>query len=206
MTVLLTHSSAVVDLRHVDLDTISVLDIAHHLATINRFVGAASRPYSVAEHSLLVLELFEHEFPLAGPATRMAVLLHDAHKAYTGELSPAMKELLGGAMWSQACQRVRARLLKRFKLVAAYTAAREQIRWADDQALATERVALLPIGGGDALDWPPQPPATWVDFKARAQFTWQDWRQAFLDKFGELEFQQAERSREIAGDPLTTTD
>jgi hypothetical protein len=29
-------------------------DIAHQLAIINRFTGATSRPYSVAEHSLLV--------------------------------------------------------------------------------------------------------------------------------------------------------
>jgi hypothetical protein len=39
--------------------------------------------------------------------------------------------------------------------------------------------------------WPAttsHPPVDWWDFDARAKFTWQDWRSAFMDRFAELHY------------------
>jgi hypothetical protein len=205
MTWMLTATGAAVDLQRMDLDSISLLDVAHHLAKKDRFAGACNRLYSVAEHSLLVVELIEHEFPLASPSTLLAALMHDAHEAYTGDLTRPMKQLLGDA-WNVVEHRIQMRVLERFKLRSAFAAARREIKWGDDTALASERAALLPDTGPEWHVMTTHKPARWIDFETRGAFTWQDWRQAFLDKYGELEFQQAERSREIAGDPITHHD
>ena len=48
-------------------------DIAHALAQINRFNGHAKRPYSVAEHSLVCMEIAQHlELP---PVVQLACLM-----------------------------------------------------------------------------------------------------------------------------------
>jgi len=187
VTWMLTATGATVDLRFMAQDTISLPDIAHHLAKTDRYCGACSRHYSVAEHSLLVCDLLEHEYNERSPSVLMAALMHDAHEAYTGDVTSPMKQLLGDA-WRGVEGRIQRDVLRRFGLVTAFTAARDRIQWADMTALATERAALLPDSGPE---WPvmrTHTPAAWVDFAAQARFTWHDWRQAFLDRFAELQF------------------
>ena len=186
MSWMLTATGAKVDLRWLDADSISLLDIAHHLAQLNRYTGACKRPYSVAEHSILVVELLEvhgNESPVA----LQAALLHDAHEAYTADLSTPMKHVVGPA-WDVEESRIQCAVLRRFGVAEAYARRRQQIKWADLTALSTERRALLPEAGPA---WPvssTHPPVDWVDFDARARFTWLDWRQCYIDKFAELQF------------------
>lgn len=185
MTWMLTATGASVDLKWMDGDTISLLDIAHHLAQINRYTGACVRPYSVAEHSLLVVQLLEHDGYTA-PDLLQAALMHDAHEAYTNDLSSPMKEVLGD-VWDREEARIQGSVLSRFNLLAATRRWRDVIKRADMVALSTERQQLLPPSGPE---WPcmrSHPPARWVDLGARAGFDWADWRQAFIDKFAELQ-------------------
>lgn len=186
MTWMLTATGATVDLRWLRGDDISLLDIAHHLAQINRYTGAASRPYSVAEHSVLVVELLERQ-GYTSPALLQAALMHDAHEAYTNDLSQPMKQVLGDE-WAREESRIQHAVMRRFNLLTAFTAWSGVIHHADMTALTTERAALMPPAGPA---WPvmaTHPPATWVDFEQRGRFTWLDWRQAFLDRFAELQF------------------
>lgn len=192
MSWLLTATGTQFDLRFISAGAISVLDIAHHLAQINRFTGACKRPYSVAEHSLLVCELVERRFGERDPAVLMAALLHDAHEAYTTDLSQPMKQLIG-APWRVEEARIEWAVRRRFQLVDAFAAARHRIHWADLTALSTEREQLMPPGGDE---WPvtrSHPPVGWWNFDQRAAFGWLDWRQAFLDRFAELQFARVER-------------
>ena len=76
-------------------ETFDIGHIAHSLAQINRFTGHASRPYSVAEHSLLVCDIAERYFGLDVHG-QLAALLHDAHEAYTTDLSTPAKAEVGG--------------------------------------------------------------------------------------------------------------
>lgn len=69
--------------------------IAHSLAQINRF-GHASRPYSVAEHSLLVCEIVK-SMGLDCHAQR-AALMHDAHEAFTGDVATPHQSRAGGGL------------------------------------------------------------------------------------------------------------
>lgn len=187
MTWLLTATGATVDLRWLAAADISILDVAHHLAQINRYTGACSRPYSVAEHSLLVVEVMERELGVCSPHALLAGLMHDAHEAYTQDVSTPMKQILGDG-WADTEARIAHGVRERFGIAVASASSRADIRWADLTALSTERAQLLPPSGPD---WPvtaSHPPVGWVRLADRAGMDWQDWRQAFLDKFAELNY------------------
>ena len=187
MTWMLTSTGQAVDLRFIGPECVSVLDIAHHLSQLNRYTGAAKRPYSVAEHSLLVCEILERERGERDPQVLLAALMHDAHEAYTADLSTPMKAVVGEA-WRREEKRVEDAVLHRFGLQSVMAHQRDAVRWADLTALSTERDALLPPAGPP---WPvttSHPPITWWDFDARAKFTWTDWRSAFMDRFAELHY------------------
>jgi len=196
MTWMLTATGQTVDLRYIGVPDISVLDIAHHLSQINRFTGAAKRPYSVAEHSLLVCEILQSERAVRDPRVLMAALMHDAHEAYTSDLSTPMKQVVGEA-WQREEARVEHAVHERFGIVGVAREHRELVRWADLTALSTERAGLMPKAGPQ---WPAttsHPPVDWWDFDARAKFTWQDWRSAFMDRFAELHYARS-LDRELA--------
>lgn len=65
---------------------ISLDDIAHHLACINRFVGALKTPVNVAQHSVYVSRLLD------GTGYELLGLLHDASEAYLGDVSKWVKQ------------------------------------------------------------------------------------------------------------------
>lgn len=67
-------------------------DIAHHLTHINRFTGATTRSYTVAEHSLLCESMADAQG--LTPKWRMAALLHDAHEAYLGDVATPIKQMM----------------------------------------------------------------------------------------------------------------
>jgi hypothetical protein len=193
MTWMLTATGGVVNLRTMDRASISLLDIAQHLAQLNRYTGACSRPESVAEHSLFVCQLME-EAGIRDPSALLAGLMHDAHEAYTQDLSSPMKELIGEA-WSREERRIQLAVLDRFDLVGAFQVWHAEIKHADTVALSTERAQLLPPTGPT---WPAtisHPPVTWRRFDQSATFTWRDWRDAFAEKFGELQFARNTRAR-----------
>lgn len=85
------------DLANPRVEDVSIRDVAHHLARINRYNGATPHPYSVAQHSLLCAELVR---TWGGSASeQLEALLHDAPEAYYGDITYPMLcaiEQLGG--------------------------------------------------------------------------------------------------------------
>ena len=187
MTWILTASGKSLDLRFLLQDSIAIEDIAHHLAQVNRFTGACSRPYSVAEHSLFVAEILERNQAAVSPDILLAGLLHDAHEAYTTDLSSPMKDRVGRA-WVEAEESVSFAVRRRFALLTVFAGTGgDLVKWADLTALSTERAALLPAA---VPVWPvtrSHPALAW-DFEATARFTWRDWRDTFLERYAELDF------------------
>lgn len=63
---------------------VCIEDIAHHLATTNRFGGALREPVSVAQHSVLVARALPNHMRIHG-------LLHDAAEAYMPDFARPVK-------------------------------------------------------------------------------------------------------------------
>jgi 5'-deoxynucleotidase YfbR-like HD superfamily hydrolase len=76
---------------------VEIEDIAHGLAFVARWNGQTRGdfPYSVAEHSLLVEEIFARTNPNAGPAGRLTALLHDAPEYVIGDMISPVKAAVG---------------------------------------------------------------------------------------------------------------
>lgn len=166
-------------------------DIAHHLALINRFTGATSRPYSVAEHSLLVERIGQARG--AGSLTRLALLMHDAHEAYTNDLASPAK-IAVGLRWHGFEIMHQTNVRHHFLLRTAFAAARHEITTCDLIALATERRDLMPFdpkrhGPWPILDTPGAqvPPCSTEYLSATEAPDWRDIRAAFVDRFRELQ-------------------
>lgn len=190
MSSIITADGQQTSLRAYQPSTITLNCIAHSLAQLNRFTGHCCRPYSVAEHSLLVCEIVERMFSVDVHG-RMYALMHDAHESRTGDLhTPGKLEV--GASWFAFEQRQEAFVRSAFALHGAAMVHKAVVKMADTIALATERAQLLPAVPGT----PPWPvlegvePLTWVDLMdpGRCAMTWLDWKQAFIDKQHELDF------------------
>src|SRR3990172_3018813 len=95
-----TRSGVLLDLLHPDPALVAMPDVAAALGRIYRFAGRA--PWSVAQHSLLVARMVSRE-------RRACALVHDAHEAYTGDLTrqalDALAALAGGSAGGHAAGR-----------------------------------------------------------------------------------------------------
>ena len=76
---------------------VEVEDIAHGLAFVARWNGQTRGdwPYSVAEHSLLVEQIFGLTSADPSPRWRLAALLHDAPEYVIGDMISPVKAVLG---------------------------------------------------------------------------------------------------------------
>jgi hypothetical protein len=165
-------------------------DIAHHLAQINRFTGACSRPYSVAEHSLLVERIGARRG--ASPILRLALLMHDAHEAYTSDLSSPAKIAVGFG-WRTFEGAHALNVGHHFGLRTTFVGYRAEITRCDLIALATERRDLMRYRAGHNLDWPildtPGSEVKPADEHIHPDIPPAHWRlmkEAFLEKYLEL--------------------
>lgn len=181
-----------------DAHPINLADIAHHLSLINRFTGATTRPYSVAEHSLLCSKIAQY---IGGSLSlQMAALMHDAHEAYVTDLSSPAKVAVnsysmgaGGIQAWGLFEDVHAKIVRQhFGLLSAFAAHRDQIREIDLIALATERRDLTAYDPKVNAPWPiidspvVEPCAEDLNSDLRESRTWRDWKGAFIDRFLEL--------------------
>ena len=99
---------------------IEIEDIAHGLAFVARWNGQTKGDYaySVAEHSLLVEELFSRIVPDAPVKWRLAALLHDAPEYVIGDMISPVKAAVGPG-YGALDDRLAAAVHLRFGLPAA---------------------------------------------------------------------------------------
>ena len=99
---------------------IEIEDIAHGLAFVARWNGQTRGdfPYSVAEHSLLVEQLYGRIVPNAPAKWRLAALLHDAPEYVIGDMISPVKTAVGPG-YSLLDDRLMAAIHLRFGLPAA---------------------------------------------------------------------------------------
>ncbi|MFK7939562.1 MAG: HD domain-containing protein [Roseovarius sp.] len=112
---------------------IEIEDIAHGLSFVARWNGQTigDYAYSVAEHSLLVEQLYTRMTPKAEPKWQLAALLHDAPEYVIGDMISPVKAAVGPD-YDELDKRLTAAIHIRFGLPAAIpVAVKRQIKKAD---------------------------------------------------------------------------
>ena len=131
---------------------IEVEDIAHGLAFVARWNGQTRGdwPYSVAEHSLLVEEIFTRQNGGIGAKWRLAALLHDAPEYVIGDMISPVKAAVGPG-YGALDERLTAAVHLRFGLPAALPVAiKKQIKAADKVSAWLEAVQIAGFSEAEA--------------------------------------------------------
>lgn len=147
---MLTNSGRLVPLGAPQAGDIALRDVAHHLATINRFAGAPEFPLSVAQHAVLV-SVIVHE-KTRDPLAALHALHHDDHEAYTGDIIGPMLRLMRLKLHEYGIAEDLVAEIKASFDAVIYPAFglqwpspyRQIIDWADLTALATEFRDCMP--------------------------------------------------------------
>ena len=123
---------------------IEIEDIAHGLAFVARWNGQTigNFAYSVAEHSLLVEQIFLRLMPNATPSQRLTALLHDAPEYVIGDMISPVKSSVGPG-YEELDRRLTAAIHIRFGLPAVTPLAlKKQIKKADKVSAWLEATQL----------------------------------------------------------------
>jgi len=123
---------------------VEISDIAHGLARVARWNGQTEGdyPFSVAQHSVLVLDIFRAITPEASDRDALYALLHDAPEYVMGDIISPFKAAMGGN-YKAVEGRLQAAVHIRFGLPAdAPAALTRQIKRADKQAAFFEATEL----------------------------------------------------------------
>jgi 5'-deoxynucleotidase YfbR-like HD superfamily hydrolase len=138
---------------------IEIEDIAHGLARVARWNGqtVGEHGFSVAQHSLLVEDIFGRMTPDAKPAERLAALLHDAPEYVIGDMISPFKAVIGPS-YRGVEQRLLSAIHRRFGLpvdLPAKTVA--AIKAADRIAAYHEATRIAGFGTTEARKFFGQP-------------------------------------------------
>lgn len=142
-------SGSYLNLLDPDPSLVQLEDIAHHLAQINRYTGAAARPISVAEHTILVADRLRSQGH--GAATILLGLHHDDAEAYAGDVGRPLKLALGAAY--AAIEETLDVVIKEALDLPWEGVDWAAIKTADDWALSAEAWHLLPSRGEGWFCW-----------------------------------------------------
>jgi len=113
---------------------IDIVDIAHHLACVNRFAGAARVPVNVAHHSIFVSILVP-------PYLRLKALLHDGSEAYLGDIVKWLKSSPPFAEYRRVEHGVQQKIWTKFGCTADHE---DHIETADRLAVRYEAAQVMP--------------------------------------------------------------
>ena len=131
---------------------IEIADIAHGLAFVARWNGQTRGDfaYSVAEHSLLVEQIFTHCHPGAPLRWRLAALLHDAPEYVIGDMISPVKDAVGPG-YGALDARLAAAIHLRFGLPAVLPVqVKRQIKRADKVSAWLEAVRIAGFSEAEA--------------------------------------------------------
>ncbi|WEJ57679.1 HD family hydrolase [Devosia sp. FJ2-5-3] len=171
---------------------VELSDIAHGLARVARWNGQTigDYPFSVAQHSVLVLEVFRAANPDAGVHAQLQTLLHDAPEYVMGDIISPFKAAMGGN-YKDVENRLLSAIYLRFSLPATQPAALTKlIKKADREAAYFEATNLAGFEAAEArrLFGEPSFPAFEVDEFDRLIRPWptREAHDRFIAAFEEL--------------------
>jgi len=144
---------------------IEIEDIARGLAFVARWNGQTQGDYaySVAEHSLLVTEIYERLAPGAPPRWRLAALLHDAPEYVIGDMISPVKAAIG-PQYGTLDERLTAAIHLRFGLPAALPApVKKKIKAADKVSAWLEATRIAGFAEREATRFFGRPDEALID-------------------------------------------
>ncbi|SLN69164.1 hypothetical protein TRL7639_03994 [Falsiruegeria litorea R37] len=167
---------------------VEIEDIAHGLAFVARWNGQTigDFAYSVAEHSLLVEELFGRIAPRAPIKWRLAALLHDAPEYVIGDMISPVKAAVGSG-YGELDDRLTAAIHIRFGLPAAIpSSVKRQIKKADRISAWMEATQIAGFSEAEASKFFGRPDTTLIDGLRIALRAPIDVRKDFTNRHAEL--------------------
>jgi 5'-deoxynucleotidase YfbR-like HD superfamily hydrolase len=138
---------------------IEIEDIAHGLARVARWNGQTTgdHPFSVAQHSIVVVAIVGELKADIGAAGRLAALLHDAAEYVIGDMITPFKAVIGDE-YAGVEERLARAIRRRFGLPARLPEAiAAAIKAADRIAAYHEATRLAGFGRAEALKFFGQP-------------------------------------------------
>jgi len=167
---------------------IEVEDIARGLSFQARWNGQTrgEYPYSVAEHSLLVEDLFHRLYPRAAARWRLAALLHDAPEFVIGDMISPVKAAVGPG-YKALDDRLMAAIHLRFGLPATLPGeVKKKIKRADRISAWMEAVQIAGFDEIEANRIFGKPDSNLIDGMEIRLRPPADVREEFLVRFGRL--------------------
>lgn len=167
---------------------IEIQDIAHGLAFVARWNGQTHGewPYSVAEHSILVEEIYTRLNRDAAPRWQLAALLHDAPEYVIGDMISPVKAAVGPG-YGELDERLTAAVHLRFGLPAVLPKAiKAAIKRADKISAWLEAVQIAGFTRAEAdrfFGAPDEAIVTGLSIRLRAPVTV---RAAYLSRHAAL--------------------
>jgi 5'-deoxynucleotidase YfbR-like HD superfamily hydrolase len=134
---------------------VEITDIAHGLARVARWNGQTSgdHAFSVAQHSLLVEDIFSLLVPGPSPDARLTALLHDAPEYVIGDMISPFKSAVGGG-YKAVEQRLQHAIHMRFGLpFETQEKLRRDIKRADQIAAYLEATTLAGFSTAEATEF-----------------------------------------------------
>ncbi len=168
---------------------VEISDIAHGLARMARWNGqtGGDHAFSVAQHSLLVEDIFSSQTPDASPASRLTALLHDAPEYVIGDMISPFKAVVGGG-YQTVEKRLQRAIHLRFALAAnVEEKLRKQIKQADQIAAYFEATALAGFTVEEATKFFGRPRNITADGFDLACMPAMIAQKAFLERFAAIE-------------------
>ncbi len=170
---------------------IEISDIAHGLARVARWNGQTrgDHAYSVAQHSLLVEQIFREQNPDAPLQHQLLALLHDAPEYVIGDMISPFKAVMGGA-YKQIEARLETAIHLRFSLPATLPAVlKKAIKKADIVSAYFEATELAGFSTAEAAEFFGRPRGFHAGHFDLSPRPTAEIEQAFINRFNVLETQ-----------------
>ncbi|OLF80677.1 hydrolase [Maricaulis sp. W15] len=140
---------------------VEIEDIAHGIARVARWNGQTKgdHAFSVAEHSVVVLDILEHLYPDIDDKWRVAALLHDASEYVIGDMISPFKAALG-VNYREFEDRLEAAIQLRFGLPPKLPAeVKRKIKRADVMCAYFEATQIAGFSHAESVKFFGRPPA-----------------------------------------------
>lgn len=172
---------------------VEIEDIVHGLARVARWNGQTIGPFalSVAQHSLIVEQIFTHNHPTANSDDQLFALLHDGPEYVIGDMISPFKAIIGDS-YKAVEKRLEAAIHLRFSLPPHPSVSlKKAIKKADQISAYFEATLLAGFSDNEARAFFGQPKNITKEQIQIEPLPTEKVEELFLQRFHEIEQERA---------------